>query len=102
MSGPPLIDRFDYYAASVTHAVANGIDVWVVRQRHMYDASLVRGHRFQCNFMPAGRDTAGVSLSEGAESLVATLLIPRHVYKQVNPVPEPSTRDETDQELEGS
>ena len=102
MNGPPLIDRFDYYAPSVTDAIANGIDVGVVRQRHVYYAALVRGHRFQCNFTSAGRDTARVSLSEVAESLVATLLIPRHVYKQVNPVPKPSTRDETDQELEGS
>jgi len=45
MSGPPLIDRFDYYAPSVTNAIANGIDVGIVRQRHMYDAAFVRGHR---------------------------------------------------------
>ena len=50
MSGPPLIDGFDYYAPSVTDAIANGIDVGVVRQRYVYYAALVRGHRFQCNF----------------------------------------------------
>lgn len=31
MSGPPLIDRFDYYPSSVTHSIANGIDIGVVR-----------------------------------------------------------------------
>jgi hypothetical protein len=102
ISGTPLIDGFDNYAPSVTDAIANGIDVGVVRQRHMHDAALVRGHRFQYNFTPAGRDTSRVSLSEAAESLVATLLVPRHVHKQVNPVPESSTRDETNEELEGS
>ena len=66
MSGPPLVDGFDYYAPSVTHAIADGIDVGIVRQRHMYDTALVRGHRLQCDFPPAGRDTARVSLSEAA------------------------------------
>ena len=66
----------------------------------MDDASLVGRHGLEGNRPSAVRDSLGDPACQVAERVVATLLVPCDVHKQVHALPHPLGADEADYELE--
>ena len=77
-------------------------DVRIVRESQVDDATLVGRHGFEGDGPSPVRDTLRDTPRQVAKRVVATLLVPRNVHKQIDALSHPLGADEAHDELQGA